>query len=138
MDRWAQRGRYALLVVLTFSALTYLAERAIYHTVIGFGSGLTSLITLFVLLGMGILLWRGYGWLRWPLGAYLLLNGMGTPRGMEEVFGPTLTPLLSLSLLVAHSGAALALWFTPGIRAFLRSQRARQKVPQSTTLSPSS
>lgn len=138
MEIWAQRGKIFLSVVFGFMALTYLAERLVCHTVAGFSSSLTSLVLIGVLVGMGYLIWQGYGWLRWLLGAFFILNGLGTPRGIEEVFGPALATLLALMLLVAHVGAALALCLTPGIPAFLRHQRARRKTGASDTAAPSS
>lgn len=82
-----------------------------------------------MLVGLGWLIYRGHGWLRWLVAAFFVLNGLGSPSGMADVFGPGLSLLIALALLAAHLGCALALCFTPGVGAFLRSQRAPAPHP---------
>jgi hypothetical protein len=125
MSIWASRGRIFLLVIFALMAATYLAERLVYHIVVGTSGLLSSLVITAILAGLGWLIYRGHGWLRWLVAAFFVLNGLGTPRGLAELFGPFLAQIIALSFLVAHVGCALALCLMPGIPAFLRYQRTK-------------
>lgn len=128
MSTWASRGRVFLLVIFALMAATYLSERLVYHIVVGAQGVMPTAITTAILAGLGWLIYRGHGWLRWLVAAYFVLNGLGTPVGMAEVFGPVLAMLIALVLLVGHLGCALLLCFTPGIPAFLRFQRSPRQA----------
>lgn len=129
MSTWEVRGQLFLRVILTLMGATYLAERAVYHAVVGLNGLVTSLVMIAILGGLGWLIERGHGWLRWLVAGFFVLNGLGTPSGMAAVFGALPALLIALALLVAHIVCALALCFTPGIPAFLRYQRAHSKTP---------
>lgn len=123
-ERWAQRGRIILLGVFALMAVTYLLERLVYHAVIGPRGLGSSAVIVAVLIGCAALIYRGWGWLRWPVGLFFVVNGLGTPTGMAAIFGALAGPIALLQL-GGHLACALALWFAPGIGAFLRAQRAR-------------
>jgi hypothetical protein len=129
MSTWASRGRVFLLVIFALMGATYLAERLVYHIVVGTRGLAASLIITAILVGLGWLIYRGHGWLRWLVAAFFVLNGLGTPSGMAELFGPLPALLIALSFLVAHVGCALALCLTPGLPAFLRFQRSGGATP---------
>lgn len=131
MNTWEQRGQIGLVVIFTLMGATYLGERVIYHAVAGAQGLVTSMVITAILAGLGWLIYRGHGWLRWLVAAFFVLNGLGAPSGMADVFGPALALLLSLMLLVGHLGCAIALCFTPGLRAFFRFQRAQRARPAS-------
>ena len=129
MSTWATRGRIFLLVIFGLMGATYLAERLLYHTVVGVRGLVASLIMTAILAGLGWLIYRGHGLLRWLVAAFFVLNGLGTPSGMAELFGPLPALLIALTFLVAHVSCALALCLMPGIPAFLRFQRSKGVTP---------
>lgn len=129
MSIWEVRGQQFLRVILALMGATYLAERAVYHAVVGLDGLLTSFVIIAILGGLGWLIYRGHGWLRWLVAAFFILNGLGAPSGMAAVFGTVPALLIALALLAAHSACAIALCFTPGLPAFLRYQRAQSKRP---------
>lgn len=129
MSMWEVRGQLFLRVILTLMGATYLAERVVYHAVVGLDGLLTSFVMIAILCGLGWLIYRGHGWLRWLIAVFFVLNGLGTPSGMAAVFGALPALLIALALLVAHIVCAIALCLTPGIPAFLRYQRAQSKTP---------
>lgn len=136
MEQHVRRGHKLLLVVFVLMGLTYFVERSVYHAVIGLDSILQSLIITALLVGMGFLIYRGDGWVRWVLGVYVILNGLGTPRGMADVFGPTLSFMLAVTLLVAHVGCALTVCLSPRIAAFLRYQRTQRQARKQLPIPP--
>lgn len=136
MNPWVDRGRLFLAIIFGAMLLTYLGERLVYYAVTGFSLSLSSVVVVVLLIGMGFLITRGFGWLRWILALFFILNGLGSPRGMADVFGAPMSMLLSLGLLVAHVGCALALCLTPGIPAFLRYQRQQRTAPATNSHDP--
>jgi hypothetical protein len=107
--------------------LTYAAERCIYHGVVGVGGIIQTLIIALIMSGLGALLYRGHLWTTLLLAPYMLLNGMGVPRGMSQVFG-SWAPGIARTLFVLHLASAVALaglllvglvhWLTGGRRSF--------------------
>ncbi|GAB4198185.1 MAG: hypothetical protein OHK0022_17130 [Roseiflexaceae bacterium] len=127
-DIWVQRGRVILQVVFVLLAGTYASERLIYHAVAGFGSILTTLVISAILVGLCVLIYRGFGWLRWLVALFFILSGLGTPSALDDLIGSGPAFLLAILQLIAHLVCALALCFAPGIGAFLRYQREQRKA----------
>jgi hypothetical protein len=128
MDVWAQRGQVILITVAIVILVVYLMERLVFHTVVGWSNLLPSGIILVV---MSLLLWltyQGIPGVRWLLGVFLILNSLGTPVGLAQVFGDLGALLIALFFLLAQVGSALVLCLAPGIPSFMRHQRQRRRA----------
>lgn len=129
MDTWARRGQIILTTVLVIILVVYLLERLVFHFVVGWNGLLPSLITTILVVVLGWLTYQGIPGVRWLLGVFLILNSLGVPSGIEQVFGATGALLIGLFFLITQIGAALVLCLAPGIPSFMRYQRA-QRHPQ--------
>lgn len=126
MDTWARRGQIILGTVLVVIVMVYLLERLVFHSVIGTAGLLQSGILFGLILLVAGLTYLGIRGVRWLLGVFLILNSLGVPVGIEQVFGGLGAGAIILFFLVVQVGSALVLCFAPGIASFMRYQRQRR------------
>ncbi|MFP4438863.1 MAG: hypothetical protein ACLFVO_16610 [Chloroflexaceae bacterium] len=62
-----------------------------------------------------------------------VLNSLGAPVGLAQVFGDLGALLIFLFFLVAQVGSALVVCLAPGIPSFMRHQRQRRRARKQTS-----
>ncbi len=81
MEGSAQRGEMWLSAVFVPMAFVFSLERIVYHVVVGFAGIGTSLVTVGILVGLGVLVYRGHGWLRWLIVGWIPNAHIQLPAG---------------------------------------------------------
>lgn len=133
MDVWAQPGKIILIAVLSLIIVMYLLERLIFHTVFGWDGWVRSVIFFVLIALVGWLTYQGIPGVRWLLGVFLILNSLGVPQGIEDVFGAAGALIIALGLLVIQVSSALVLCLAPGIPSFMRYQCQQRRDRKQTS-----